>query len=151
MLTEICAYLKNYFDRNQAKFHGSFEIKNGTIESYNDGDMGLMEGQYFRIIGSVFCDGVWEYGKNDLPHDEVFTGSVWAMAVPKDVVDLASDIDAWIQKYGKVDSSNMSPFNSESFAGYSYSKAHGASTDGGTTSQGWQNAFASRLMRYKKI
>lgn len=150
MLTEICAYLKNYFDRNQAKFHGSFEIKNGTIESFNDGDMGLMEGQYFRVIGSVFCDGVWEYGKNDLPHDEVFTGSVWAMAVPQDVIDLSTEISAWIQKYGTVDSTNMSPFTSESFDGYSYSKSQ-RYTNNSSSPSGWQDAFGRRLMRYKKI
>ena len=151
MLTEICAYLKNYFDRNQAKFHGSFEIKNGTIESYNDGDMGLVEGQYFRIIGSVFCDGVWEYGKNDLPHDEIFTGSVWLMAVPKDVTDTISDIEEWMNKYGTVDSANMSPFTSESFGGYSYTKAQGASSTGASSPSSWQDVFGARLMRYKRI
>ena len=151
MLTEVCAYLKNYFDRGQPKFYGGFEVKNGVIESYNDGDMGLQEGQYFRVIGSVFCDGVWKYGTDTLPNDEVFNGAVWLLALPPDLVSLSGEIDKWMEKYSAFDSTNMSPFNSESFGGYSYNKGQGASTTGGASPAGWQDVFGSRLLRYKKI
>lgn len=151
MLTEVCAYLKNYFDRGQPKFYGGFEVKNGVIESYNDGDMGLQEGQYFRVIGSVFCDGVWKYGADTLPNDETFNGAVWLLALPPDLVSLSEEIDKWMEKYSVFDSTNMSPFNSESFGGYSYNKSQGASTTGATSPAGWQDVFGSRLLRYKKI
>lgn len=151
MLTEVCAYLRNYFDRGQPKFYGAFEVKNGVIESYNDGDMGIADGQYFRIIGSVFCDGVWQYGNDTLPKDEIFNGTVWLMAVPSDVVALVGEIEAWMQKYATVDSANMSPYTSESFGGYSYSKAQGSGSAGGTSPAGWQDNFGARLMRYKRI
>ena len=98
-----------------------------------------------------------KYGDaQDVLHDEdAFDGSIWAMAVPPDVIALAEEIEAWQAKYGGVDSAAMSPFNSESFGGYSYSK-YGGGTSGSTTgasspSASWQSVFASRLNRWRKI
>ena len=51
--------------------------------------------------------------------DEEFTGAVWALGIPKAVIQLADDIDAWRAKYESVNSQAMSPFQSESFGGYS--------------------------------
>lgn len=154
MLTEICAYLQNYFDRNQSKFYGKFEISNGAITSFNDGDMGIQEGQYFRISDSVFNDGVWKNDPEELANlkDEIFDGSVWLMAVPPDVIAIAEDIQNWMDKYGTSDSPNMSPFSSESFSGvYNYTKAQGyARTDGGMLTS-WQSVYGSSLQRYKKM
>ena len=75
MLTEICQYLKNWFDRDQAKYYGKFVISDGTIQSYNDGDIGLIEGQYFRIIGSLLNDGVHQYPPTGLKN-ESFDGAI---------------------------------------------------------------------------
>lgn len=152
MLTDICAYLRNWFDRNQPKFIGRFSVENGMITSYDDEDMGIQEGQYYRVIGSVFNDGVWQYGTDDL-EDEVFDGAVWLMAIPPALKDLAEEIEEWQKKYGGIDSTAMSPFTSESFAGYSYTKASGGSgsdTYSGTPA-GWQDVFSARLARWKKI
>lgn len=153
MLSEVCKEIRNWFD--QARYFGRFTIKDGVITSDNDGDMGIQANQYFRIVDSVFNDGVY---KNDDTlseklTNEVFNGAVWLMAVPKDFLDLVSEIEAWQAKYGGVDSASMSPFNSESFGGYSYSKSGGGSSSGdGTGNEGtWQGAFAGRLNNWRKI
>lgn len=148
MLTEICQYLHNWFD--VAKFYGKFIISDGHIESYNDGDMGLIEGQYFRIVGSLLNDGVHQYPSEGLK-DETFDGAIWSMAIPPAMLSLSEEIDAWQTKHGGVDSTAMSPYNSESFGGYSYSKSSGGSAESGGGSGGWQSAFANRLNPWRKL
>ncbi len=144
MLTQICAEIKNYFCKNEDIIIGNFTIINETITP----SVGLIEGQYYRIVGSIFNDGVHAY--SDVLVDEPeFHGAIWKMHVPQDVIELANDIDAWQKNYGAIDSQAMSPFTSESFGGYSYSK--GSSDSGFTSSNSWQNVFASRLNSYRRI
>lgn len=144
MLTELCGVLKNYFlaHREDDIHKGVYSIINGDIGSLDF----LQEGQYFRIVGSVFNDGVHQYHVNTLK-DEVFDGAVWAMSVPPDVVALSDEIDAWNADNASVLSS---PFSSESFGGYSYSKV--TNYGGGESSvMNWQNQFADRLSRYRRL
>lgn len=149
MLTEICQYLHNWFDVNQPKYYGKFEIKNGVIESYNDGVLTFLDGQYIRIIGSVLSEGVHLCPLTDVP-DEVFEGSVWSMAVPVAIRDIARDVEAWRAKYEAVDSAAMSPYTSESFGGYSYSKSGGGASDG-TGGGTWESVFGNRLSHWRKL
>lgn len=148
MLTELCEYLKNWFDTNQPKRFGTFTISSGKVEGLEDM---LASGQYFRIVGSVFNDGVYKYGSEEDLQDEVFDGAVWAMAVPKRALNLARDIEGWLAKYGGNDSASMSPYTSESFGGYSYSKSGGGSEDTDFGDGSWQKQFKSRLARWRKI
>lgn len=153
MMTELCQELRNWFNRGQPVINGDFIIENGEIYVVNIAETNyLKNGQYYRIIGSVFNDGVHKYGDTDLT-DETFTGSVWAMAVPPAVIALSSDIDAWIAKYGSGDAVARSPFNSESFGGYSYSKSAGGSSGDSSGSKGgsWKAAFAYDLNRWRRI
>ena len=146
MLTELCKEINNWFE--YAKFFGTFTIEDNMIT----GNYSLQDGQYFRIIGSVFNDGVYKFGDELDLTNETFTGAIWAMAVPKEVIALADDIKDWSDKYLGVDSAAMSPFNSESFGGYSYSKSGGASSSGNVDLSGtWQGAFADRLNHWRKI
>lgn len=140
-LTELCAHLRNWFVRSDADRRvGTFEIAGGTIDL-----PWLADGQYFRIIGSVFNDGVWQYPTSELT-DEVFDGAVWAMAVPLDVVNLANEIMAWEAKYADA---VQSPYKSESFGGYTYTKEDtGGATGGGLS---WTRVFRSRLNRWRKL
>lgn len=147
MLTELCQELRNWFDRDLPKINGEFQVQNGSIS----GDIDLKVGQYFRIIGSVFNDGVHIYPYDESLVDEDFVGSIWAMAVPPSVIALAGEIEAWQNKYGGVDSVLMSPFQSESFGGYSYSKSGGGSGDGTSSAGTWQGAFSARLNRWRKL
>ena len=142
ILTEICEYLNNYFW--EKKISGNFTISDGAIDA-----VGLKDGQYFRIIGSTFNDGVHIYPATDLT-DETFEGSIWAMAVPATVITIASDINEWQTKYGGADSDAMSPFTSESFAGYSYSKSGSGNANSGSNIT-WQDVFGGRLNKYRKL
>ena len=145
MLTEICDYLNNYFDRKRTE--GKFRIVNGKIDvSF------LQEGQYFRVIGSIFNDGVHKYSANvNNMTDEEFEGAIWSMAVPKTVIDLASEISSWVEAYGSATSQAMSPFSSESFGNYSYSKSAGSSSASSSTPNSWQSAYAARLAPFRKL
>lgn len=140
MLSEIFAYLKNYFVADGDIRTGRYHISNGKIEPLDF----LKDGQYFRIVGSALNDGVYKYGEETLI-DEDFDGAVWAMRVPADFVILASEIVAWCDK--NADTLN-SPYQSESFGGYSYSKGNSAS---GTGAYGWQDQFAARLNPYRRL
>lgn len=144
VLTELCEELNNYFWRQ--KVQGNFVIENGTLTSSI-----LKSGQYFRIVGSVFNDGVHQYPATDLI-DENFEGAIWSMAVPQTVIDLASDIAEWQSLYGGASSTAMSPFNSESFGNYSYSKSGASSgSNGSGNPNSWQAAFSSRMNRYRRL
>lgn len=147
MLSELCKEINNWFNYNQPRYFGDFVIENGELV----GDYGLQEGQYFRIVGSIFNDGVHQYPVTNL-HDETFNGVVLAMAIPQEVIALADEIEAWKTKYQSLDSPAMSPYNSESFGGYSYSKSGGTSSSGNVDLSGtWQGAFADRLNQWRKI
>ena len=144
MLTELCAELNNYFWR--AKITGHFKIEGGVFT-----DSRLKEGQYFRIVGSLLNDGVYKYPVSTLA-DEEWEGAIWSMAVPQAVIDLASDIQSWIEKYGGVDSAAMSPFNSESFGNYSYSKGSViAGSSGSGNPNSWQAVYAPRLNKWRRM
>lgn len=143
-MTEVFQYLRNWFDRNQPKYYGKFQIEDGALV----GDYKIATGQYYRIIGSALNDGVYKYGSEKLL-DETFDGAIWLMAVPVDVRNLITEISIWQDTYGGVDSANMSPYQSESFGGYSYSKASGGTTSSAVPT--WQSVFADRLGRYKKL
>jgi hypothetical protein len=65
------------------------------------------------------------------------------MAVPPSVVALAEEI----KKYNESDEAKPSSYTSESFGGYSYTKA----TDENGVAVGWKKVFASRLNKYRRI
>ena len=139
MLTELCAELRNYFEVPNGRHFGTFTISGGSISPLDF----LQEGQYFRIVGSVFNDGVYQYPATSLT-DEVFEGAVWAMAVPPTLIALAAEIE----EYSKSDAAKPTGFAAESFGGYSYSKF----TDGnGGDGSRWQNVFKDRLRKWRKL
>ena len=135
-LTNLCAELRNYFETK--KRFGTFTISGGSISPSDF----LQDGQYFRIVGSVFNDGVHRHPAHDLT-DETFDGAVWAMAVPPAVVELAAEIE----EYNKSDVGKPSPYISENFGGYGYTKATGSNGKVLT----WKSVFADALNRYRKL
>lgn len=146
MMTEVCQYLRNWFEKD--KLQGTFTITNEGI-AYSDGNpIPALSGQYIRIVGGVFNEGVYKYGVDALIPEE-FEGAVWLMAVPPSVVSLVDEISAWQNKYGGIDSGAMSPFSSESFNHYSYSK--GSAYSGSSSDSGWKSVFGSRLSPWRKI
>ena len=139
MLEQVLMHLKNWFLVPGGIHEGTYTIEDGGITLPF-----LANGQYFRICGSVFNDGLHQYPASDLKA-ETFEGNVWALAVPQSVIDLAAEIEAWQKKNGDA---SASPYQSESFGGYSYSKATDSASGGAVT---WQSAFRSRMNAWRKL
>jgi len=145
-MTEMCQDLRNWFDRGQ--YPGRYVISGGAFTAPF-----LADGQYYRIVGSIFNDGIHQYGHEGATKltDEAFEGSVWALAIPKGFVALAEEIVAWRGKYDTADSAAMSPYMSESFGGYSYQKGSANTGEGSNGGISWRNAFRSRLNMWRKL
>lgn len=152
MLDEMCAYLNNWFDRDwdgkrMPRSEGRFAISGGAL----DMPPGLVaEGQHYRITGSLFNDGVHKHPAGDLA-DEEFDGAVQSMALPMAVAEVAGEIAKWMEKYGGHDSPANSPYNSESFGGYSYSKSYRNASVESDGLPPWAGAFAGRLERWRRL
>lgn len=132
MLETVLMYLNNWFV--VGRYDDTYTIEDGGITLPF-----LVNGQYFRIVGSLFNDGVYQYPAELT--DETFDGSVWAMAIPKALLSTVDEITAWQAKNG-----DSGPYTSESFGGYSYSKA----TNSKGMAVGWRDVFASQLSPWKK-
>lgn len=140
ILTDVCQDLRNWFCDDADKHFGTFEISGGSIAPLDF----LADGQYYRIVGSVFNDGVHKYGDaTDVLVNEAFNGAIWAMKIPQSVITLANEIG----EYEAKDGNSPSPYVSESFGGYSYTKA----TNESGAAIGWRTAFADKLNRWRKI
>lgn len=138
MLEEVLFYLNNWFlPRENGIWKDHYSVKEGQLDLPF-----LKDGQYYRIVGSLFNDGLYRYGEETLLTDETFEGEIWALEVPKSVLAITEEITTWIEKNGAA-----GPYTSESFGGYSYSKA----TNAKGMAAGWQDVFADRLKSWKKL
>lgn len=143
MLTEICAYLHNYFDYE--RHSGEISIVGGVI-SCNGKEITLDEGQYFALFRSRIPLGVF----NVVPADKNFVGSVWLMDIPEAVLNANTWAEEWMAKNGGAGSEANSAFQSESFGGYSYNKGTNSSGKGGMSI--FDNAQFSRMLApYRKL
>ena len=153
MLTDVCHHLHNYFETD--RYEGVFTIQGGAITlSF------LVVGQRFRILGSAANDGIYTYHATGVIWDddnkaavslidETFKGVIISMGVPREALQLVEEINAWKTKYAD---SLSSPFQQESFGGYSYTKATGGHGTGEMGSPiNWQDMFRGRLNAYRKI
>lgn len=141
MLNEIMGSIHNYFEVVGGAHSQQWVIEGGKVSLPF-----IQDGQFFRVQGSVFNDGVHRYTDELELIDEEFAGTITALAVPADFLSLAKEIKEWQEQNGdKV----TSPYISESFGGYSYSKTTGSGGTGKETS--WYSMFRSRLRRYRKI
>lgn len=139
MLEKILLHLRNWFAVDGGVHFGTYTVEEGGISLPF-----LQDGQYFRIVGSVFNDGVHKYpGTNLKP--ERFQGAIWALAIPREVLELCDEITAWQEKNGEA---AIGPYQSESFGGYSYTKRTDEVTGGVVT---WQTAFRNRLNQWRKL
>ena len=137
MLYEILAALgvmRSYSGRLvHSVRRGHWEIVDGSI------NLSLPSGQYFIIDGSVQNDGVYCFPA-DL-HDEEFDGTIITLVLPKAFLELVHDIE----KFQETQSNPA--YTSESFGGYSYSKA----TASNGAAVGWREAYAARLSPWRVI
>lgn len=156
MLADVCAYIHNYFPK---KVNGCVVYYQRTY-TISDGMLSLdfmKEGQRFLLSGSDLNDGVYTYHANGIMNDdendnaylqdEVFSGTICPMAVPKELIELCTEIGNWMEKYGEAANS---PFIQETVVGvYSYMKAT-KSTDNGEGVRDWTDVFAPRLNKWRK-
>lgn len=136
MVGTVLNHLNNYFVVKDGMHREVFTIENGTVSL----DF-LQPDQYFRIVGSVFNDGVYKYPSTEL-HDEEFDGEIWALAIPKELLDLIEEIDAWLVKYP------VTGYISEKFGNYSYSQRTNFRSNAAIS---WQDVFSVRLNRWRKV
>jgi hypothetical protein len=130
------------------EFEDDYTIDTGVLSTL---DSSIITGQYIAIYGSILNDGIWKVGADGAitsditgvtAQNETFTGTVYPLKVPPDFVLLAADITAW-----RTAMKESSPYSSESFLGYSYSKAQ--KQGGGNI--GWQQQYADRLTPYRRM
>lgn len=100
---------------------------------------------FVAIKGSAYHNGVYSLLDGEMidapDKDETFDGVVYPLRPPDDFLALCKDISAFDDK------SPVGAMQSETFGGYSYTRASGA--NGGVAT--WQNAYASRLIPFKRM
>lgn len=138
MLEQILDYIHNYFVHKE--YNGVFTISDGRLEGDSDY---FLNGQYFKIEGSILNDGLYEY-PNYVLTDEEFEGKLLTLAIPPALLTTAQEIGEWVEKNSEIINN---PYNSESFGGYAYSKT--SSSSGGVF--GWKDMFGKKLNRWRKI
>lgn len=150
---EYCLYCRNFFAPATKKLDrsfihtGTFTISDHTIAPLDF----ILSGQYFRIVGSAVNDGVYCKKAADLARlkNETFTGAIWEMSVPDAFLATCERAEAWRTVNEAADSSNMSPFAAESFAGYSYQKGGTAKLSGNAIS--WQKQFEDSFNPWRRL
>lgn len=141
MLEQVLDHIHNYFYTGDA-IKGTFEITGGSLAL-----PALLPGQYFHITGSVFNDGIHQYPADDLS-DETFSGTIYPMSVPKTMLNIVQEIEAWVEEFGDVQNS---PYQSEEVIGvYRYQRGTSNLKSGESVSD-WQSIFAKRLNAWRKV
>ena len=134
MLYEVMKHIRNFFPTDISE-EREFEIKDGTLSlSF------VSDNRYVLIEGSTMNDGVYKYPIEGL-EDEVFEGRVTILCPPRNFIDLVSEIEAF------KSSLNLGGYQSESFGGYSYSRA----TNSSGSLADWQDVYRERLNVWRKI
>jgi hypothetical protein len=138
--------VRNAFEVNAER--GRFTIKDGQINLSEE----YMTGEWVAIVGSVLNNGIYKIEQSDQDTlllrngtdsdspvtDEVFTGAVWRLRLPKDFIRVCDEIREW---HG---SPQAKPSNvaSENVVGF-YSKTVATGKDG--VPAGWDKVFASKI------
>ena len=149
MMQAVCDYLHNDFTCPGGELRGTFTVTGGALAL-----PALAEGQYFRLEGSLFNDGIWRSPAAGLT-DETFTGVIRPMRVPRAVRELAEEIAEWEEHYGRF---ARSPYAQERFGDYAYRKAQTVRQASGgrlnvlqTEQPAWQRVFSDRLRRWRRL
>lgn len=155
-ITELCMEVNNFFvydAEHKAHPHkGVFTISDGVVAPLDF----LIPEQYFWIRGSKLNNGVYKYTANQIPElvgrNETFNGVIYEMFVDTAFIQVFEEIKAWHEKYGNVNSANMSPYTSESISGvFSRSMKSGS----GGASVTWKQNFAigdnDRLSKWRRV
>lgn len=140
MLEDVLRYINNRFEL--AELSGSFEIAGNTLVTDR-----IAEGQYYWVEGSIFNDGLHKHPDTDMA-DEEFEGRLILLAVPNAVVRIAEEAEEWTARNAEAING---PYQSESFGGYSYTRAGGSAEGNENPSAAWQVQFGARLRPWRKL
>lgn len=145
ILEQVLWHIHNWFVRDKVKVAGC-TISEGALPASVSSK--ILNGQWYRIEGSVLNDGLHLHPADDLV-DETFDGTLSLLAIPKPLLSLCDEIETWVTDNGKA---SDGPYASESFGGYSYSlksDSGGSSASGGLS--GWRLVYRDRLNPWRKI
>lgn len=147
LIEQVLAHIHNWFVYDDIPV-SDCAISGGVLPA----SVSVPDGAWYRIQGSLFNDGLHQHPATDLA-DETFDGTVTVCAIPRALLDVIQEIDDWLTLTRTARQTALaSPYQSESFDGYSYSVRSdlaGNSASGGLS--GWQAEFASRLNPFRKI
>lgn len=137
-LNKICREVKNWFETPSQRL-ATYAITGGNIADLDF----IKDGQYYRVIGSIFNDGVHRKGDvDDVLQDEIFRGVVVGMSVPPEVIALTEEVKAYIED----DANAPTAITSESVGGHSVSRAV---KDGVPIL--WTDIFSKSLAPWRKM
>ena len=153
MIDQVCAHIHNYFETDDTTgqrmiYPGTYTIENGSITLPF-----LVDGNYFRIMGSELNNGVYEYpvsteGDEPILTDETFTGVIWKMRPPKAFLKLCDEIQDWLDKYGET---MRNPYQSEDVINvYRYTKMTTGKATGNYIAT-WQQAYKDQLNEWRRL
>lgn len=138
MVEEVMRYCRNFFISG-TRVSNIFHVKGGKIVEL----LPFIDNQFVWITGSTLNDGIYQMPITDL-FDEEFNGEIIGLKPPKAFLSLVDEITKWQDKYSDI---VTSPYQSESFNGYSYSKKSGTDASG----INWQSQFQKQLSKWRKI
>lgn len=142
ILEQVLGSIHNWFTRDTIDVSGC-EIVGGQLPA----SISIPDGVWYRIQGSYLNDGMHLKGDEaEGLTDETFDGTITTHVIPKALLAIVQEITDWNAKYG---ADANSPYQSESFGGYSYSKGSGFAGQSGAS--GWQAAFAGRFRQWRKL
>lgn len=149
ILEQILWHIHNWFEREQIPV-STCCIDDGSLPTSITDQM--LDGQWYRIEGSYLNDGLHKNPDTELS-DETFNGTITLLAIPKPLLRLAEQIQDYIDATSEANQKALSsPYQSESFDGYSYTLKSGSVADSGSGGlTGWQAAFASQLNPWRKM
>lgn len=149
ILEEVLWHIHNWFVRDSMAVSGC-EISDGALPA--SVTSGLMATQWYRITGSVLNDGLHQHPADDLV-DETFDGTVDTLVIPKPLLRVVEEIGEWVEANRKGALKALeSPYQSESFDGYSYTNKSGSAANSASDGlTGWQAEFSRRLNPWRKM
>lgn len=136
MMEKALRYCHRWFEVPGAEIRGKFTVQGGSLPLETVG-----YNQYYLIEGSVYNDGLHRKPDDDLI-DEEFNGVIYPLAIPRAFQDVVARMEAWQVKNG-----DPGVYQSESFGGYSYTRATGKNGTQATVF----DAFASDLKPFRKL
>lgn len=155
-LGRVLEHIHNWFARETLSLPGC-EVVGGQLPASVSESVPV--GAWYRLEGSYLNDGLHLRGDEDEGlTDETFDGTLTVLAVPKELLAVVDEISDWVAANAEARSkAAASPYQSESFGGYTYTvrsdltgRSSGSSGgNGGLT--GWQAAFRSDLNPYRRL